>query len=206
MSSSVPVPRPRNTERARERRVDRYYDTSTDQFLSVDPEVAKTGQPYAFTSDDPLNETDPLGLISAGTVCGQHGTSSRACKGAIKIQASVTKAECKNDPGACGKYTCGRFAIQCWYPLGIAAAALLCVAFCPAAAATAGDAATAAAKQAAESGLRKIVNSCLVLLSLCLSPANTTDNTPVQDLPDQQEIPPPPSFPQNDELPYRYRP
>jgi len=42
--------------------IDRYYDPSTDQFLSVDPLVAKTGQPYAFTGDDPLNETDPLGL------------------------------------------------------------------------------------------------------------------------------------------------
>lgn len=42
--------------------VDRYYDPSTDQFLSVDPDVAETGQPYAFTKDDPLNSTDPLGL------------------------------------------------------------------------------------------------------------------------------------------------
>ena len=40
----------------------RYYDPSTDQFLSVDPDVAETGQPYAFTEDDPLNVTDPLGL------------------------------------------------------------------------------------------------------------------------------------------------
>ena len=42
--------------------VDRYYDPATDQFLSVDPDVAETGQPYAFTGDDPLNATDPLGL------------------------------------------------------------------------------------------------------------------------------------------------
>ena len=44
--------------------VDRYYDPSTDQFLSVDPLVAETGQPYAFTGDDPLNATDPLGLYN----------------------------------------------------------------------------------------------------------------------------------------------
>jgi hypothetical protein len=61
MSSSAPVLRPRNTERARERRVDRYYDPSTDQFISVDPDVAETGQPYAFTGDDPVNGTDPMG-------------------------------------------------------------------------------------------------------------------------------------------------
>ncbi len=42
--------------------IDRYYDPSTDQFLSVDPDLAETGQPYAFTGDDPLNATDPLGL------------------------------------------------------------------------------------------------------------------------------------------------
>ena len=61
--SSAPVPRPRKTMRARERRVNRYYDPSTDQFLSVDPDVAETGQPYAFTGDDPLNATDPDGLM-----------------------------------------------------------------------------------------------------------------------------------------------
>jgi hypothetical protein len=42
--------------------VDRYYDPSTDQFLTVDPDLAETGQAYAFTGDDPLNATDPLGL------------------------------------------------------------------------------------------------------------------------------------------------
>jgi hypothetical protein len=41
----------------------RYYDPSTDQFLSVDPDVAETGQPYAYTGDDPVNGTDPLGDI-----------------------------------------------------------------------------------------------------------------------------------------------
>ena len=44
--------------------MDRYYDPSTDQFLSVDPDLAETGQAYAFTGDDPLNATDPLGLHS----------------------------------------------------------------------------------------------------------------------------------------------
>ena len=41
--------------------VGRYYDPATDQFISVDPDVAETGQPYAFTGDDPLDATDPLG-------------------------------------------------------------------------------------------------------------------------------------------------
>ncbi len=50
--------------------VGRYYDPSTDQFLSVDPDVAETGQPYAFTGDDPLNATDPLGLCWSPVGCG----------------------------------------------------------------------------------------------------------------------------------------
>jgi RHS repeat-associated protein len=42
--------------------INRYYDPATDQFLSIDPDVAETNQPYVFTNDDPLNATDPLGL------------------------------------------------------------------------------------------------------------------------------------------------
>ena len=38
-----------------ERLVNRYYDPATDQFLSVDPLVPVTGQAYAFTGDDPVN-------------------------------------------------------------------------------------------------------------------------------------------------------
>jgi RHS repeat-associated protein len=43
--------------------IDRYYDPSTDQFISVDPDLAETDQPYAFTEDDPVNRSDPLGLM-----------------------------------------------------------------------------------------------------------------------------------------------
>jgi len=43
--------------------INRYYDPTTDQFLSVDPLVDQTGQPYVFTNDNPLNSTDPLGLV-----------------------------------------------------------------------------------------------------------------------------------------------
>jgi hypothetical protein len=62
------VPRPCTDPRAIGGRVDRYYDPATDQFLSVDPDVAETDQPYAFTGDDPLNATDPTGDIR---VCDQ---------------------------------------------------------------------------------------------------------------------------------------
>jgi RHS repeat-associated protein len=44
--------------------INRYYDPTTDQFMSVDPLVAQTNQPYVFTNDSPLNATDPLGLTN----------------------------------------------------------------------------------------------------------------------------------------------
>ncbi len=53
--------------------VDRYYDPASGQFLTVDPDVAETGQPYAFTGDDPLNATDPLGLHSVYALLGKNG-------------------------------------------------------------------------------------------------------------------------------------
>ncbi|MGA8725421.1 MAG: RHS repeat-associated core domain-containing protein [Acidimicrobiales bacterium] len=42
--------------------VNRYYDPSTAQFLSIDPLVATTGQPYQYAGDDPVNGSDPSGL------------------------------------------------------------------------------------------------------------------------------------------------
>jgi RHS repeat-associated protein len=42
--------------------INRYYDPTTDEFLSIDPDVATTDQPYVFTNDDPLNSSDPTGL------------------------------------------------------------------------------------------------------------------------------------------------
>ena len=40
----------------------RYYDPSTQQFLSVDPLLASTQEAYAYTGGNPLNSTDPTGL------------------------------------------------------------------------------------------------------------------------------------------------
>jgi len=42
--------------------INRYYDPTTGQFLSVDPLVGITVQAYAYSGDDPVNMTDPLGL------------------------------------------------------------------------------------------------------------------------------------------------
>jgi RHS repeat-associated protein len=44
--------------------VNRYYDPATQQWTSVDPDVAATGQPYAFGGNNPTNVMDPLGLYN----------------------------------------------------------------------------------------------------------------------------------------------
>ena len=42
----------------------RYYDPATGQFLSRDPLVALTGSAYGYVDGNPLNFTDPLGLLT----------------------------------------------------------------------------------------------------------------------------------------------
>jgi hypothetical protein len=67
---------PCTVTRANGGRVDRYYDPSTDQFLNVDPLAGVTGQPYAFTGDDRVNWSDPLGLMpGCGGQVGNAGGS-----------------------------------------------------------------------------------------------------------------------------------
>jgi RHS repeat-associated protein len=42
----------------------RYYDPSNSQFISRDPAVQRTGEPYGYGDDNPLNATDPTGLLT----------------------------------------------------------------------------------------------------------------------------------------------
>ena len=71
--------------------INRYYDPTTDQFLSVDPAVAQTDQPYAFVNDDPLTWSDPLGLRLAGEGTESCGGSAKhlTCTGASPNGVSV---------------------------------------------------------------------------------------------------------------------
>ena len=41
----------------------RYYDPATQQFLTVDPVLAATEQAYNYAGGDPVNATDPAGLM-----------------------------------------------------------------------------------------------------------------------------------------------
>ena len=79
--------------------VDRYYDPATGQFLSVDPLGGLTGQPYAFTGDDPLNKTDPKGL---DTESGDIGGDMESVPVANPYGDSETFAEVDAQASAAG--------------------------------------------------------------------------------------------------------
>jgi RHS repeat-associated protein len=42
----------------------RFYDPASAQFLTKDPMVDQTGEPYSYAGNDPLNSSDPTGLFS----------------------------------------------------------------------------------------------------------------------------------------------
>ncbi len=74
--------------------INRYYDPASDQFLSVDPDVATTDQPYVFTNDEPLNSSDPLGTVPS--VGSMESDSTVEDVGAtytgLQAQAAVNRA------------------------------------------------------------------------------------------------------------------
>jgi RHS repeat-associated protein len=53
--------------------INRYYDPATAQFLTVDPEDATTRSAYGYVDDNPINGSDPSGLMSC-TPDGPCGT------------------------------------------------------------------------------------------------------------------------------------
>lgn len=53
--------------------INRYYDPATGQFLSVDPLEGLTQQPYQYASDNPVNNTDPNGLVTTAMDGGDSG-------------------------------------------------------------------------------------------------------------------------------------
>ena len=72
-------------------------------FLSVDPLVDETGEPYSYTSGDPVNGIDPAGLGGGGTYCGRNGEPK--CPGQTgpdtQTQAKSCPAGQKLIEGAC---------------------------------------------------------------------------------------------------------
>jgi RHS repeat-associated protein len=58
----------------------RFYDVATGQFLTRDPAVAQTREPYGYAGNNPTNNTDPTGLF-----CIVHNDDG-GCKGARAIE------------------------------------------------------------------------------------------------------------------------
>ena len=50
----------------------RTYDPGTAQFLSVDPALGETGESYAYAAGDPVNGSDPSGLVVNGLCASGH--------------------------------------------------------------------------------------------------------------------------------------
>jgi RHS repeat-associated protein len=59
--------------------IGRYYEPSTGQFLSVDPDFSETSQSYGYASDDPVNVTDPTGQDSIYEVALRRNCNKTQC-------------------------------------------------------------------------------------------------------------------------------
>ena len=94
--TSARAPRTRRCRRSRPSNLrvlyHRYYDPTTQQFLSVDPMLDDTETPYAFVDGDPVNAIDPNGLDCGifSFACSAYDATAGAVKKAAKV---VGKAE-----------------------------------------------------------------------------------------------------------------
>lgn len=52
--------------------VNRYYDPTTAQFVSVDPGSVVSGSDYGYVDDNPINKIDPSGLCPWGSRTGLY--------------------------------------------------------------------------------------------------------------------------------------
>ena len=86
----------------------RWYDPATDQFMSVDPLVAETGQPYAYAGDDPVNEGDPLGLFCWG-LCSFANAWNDTGRKVVHYAATHTVGLCANSELVPHQATFARF-------------------------------------------------------------------------------------------------
>jgi RHS repeat-associated protein len=81
--------------------IHRYYDSTTGQFLSVDPLVRETGTPYEYTAGDPVNASDPSGLCVDVNNVYHPGACSR-----FQIQQLKAAAQLAGDNETLGASSC----------------------------------------------------------------------------------------------------
>ncbi len=70
----------------------RYYDPTTGQFLTRDPAFTATLSAYGYTGNDPVNGSDPTGLICGKTF--GSGTYNPACLTSKGYLQNCTGSEC----------------------------------------------------------------------------------------------------------------
>ncbi len=69
--------------------IGRYYDPSTSQFLSVDPLVDQTLQPYGYANENPANHDDPTGLWSCENPLSGPGLTQQEANAAVLQQCGT---------------------------------------------------------------------------------------------------------------------
>jgi RHS repeat-associated protein len=69
----------------------REYDPATAQFLSVDPLEAVTGEPYSYVGDNPLNASDPTGLLFGFELPSPTETAEAVAGWGDKLTLGATK-------------------------------------------------------------------------------------------------------------------
>ena len=80
-----------DTETGLQYLINRYYDPSTAQYVSVDPAVGTTQQPYTYVGDSPLNGTDPLGLCWPKWACGAEHAIGGAATTTVRFVGGVAQ-------------------------------------------------------------------------------------------------------------------
>jgi RHS repeat-associated protein len=93
----------------------RYYEPGTGQFISVDPDLAQTLAPYAYTNGNPVTGTDPTGLentLGGHDTCVRLSFGQRKAKICAEVNVSTSIVcgfvfSCKTEAQTVAKITSG---------------------------------------------------------------------------------------------------
>ena len=69
--------------------INRYYDPSTGDFLTVDGAVDQTGQPYSYAGDDAVNFEDPLGESLWGAIAHWYDRNKATIETTLEVTGDV---------------------------------------------------------------------------------------------------------------------
>ena len=98
----------------------RYYEPSTGQFISVDPDLAQTLQPYEYADGNPVTNIDPTGRWCLSLKCLVEGTIKLLLSVAFNAVAAVVLALCTGETGG----FCAGFSYYFWHGAIAAATAV----------------------------------------------------------------------------------